>query len=392
LGTGVFGAQSTLINGSGGLFGLMVADVDSDGIKDILYTNANFGSTSWIRGLGGGAFASPIFIGVGDIGNRVVRFGDLNGDGNSDVIVPGTDVNRITWYAGNGDGSFGPKNILDSYSGIDYPVHIELEDVDLDGDLDVLCANTDGYEILWFANNGSGVFTNGEMVDRNATKVHGIKVSDLDGDQLPDLVAAIYWNHSINWYKGLGDTCGQPSGLTAFFNPVSQDLHLQWTPVDGAEGYLIKGRNADGSDWRFQSSQTPEKILFIELKPGVAYEWRVRSYCPMMEGIWSVWSEKQAYSLPTEDWGKHFGVGSDLNAQINNFVFPNPFSQSLQITLPDQTDSVQLSIISVDGKLIRKMMLMSDITLDVDSRWPDGLYFIRMTWKDQVRVGLYQKL
>jgi hypothetical protein len=60
---------------------------------------------------------------------------------------------------------FGPESILNTSSGA---ISVYSADLDADGDFDVLSAFGPSNKIAWFANDGTGDFSNQQIITANA--------------------------------------------------------------------------------------------------------------------------------------------------------------------------------------------------------------------------------
>jgi hypothetical protein len=189
--------------------GNAVLDADGDGDIDFVNCNHGGGSMSILENDGTGTFGAPTFFDAGVFGERALGAADMNGDGILDLVVgtrnpPTSDVVVMT---GNGDGTFsvastrsftgtiwmlvlgdvnGDTNVdVTAVSGaftgqneasimlgdgagnvgapvfypVDtWPVATDLGDFDGDGDLDWITASFGG-DWLFFLNDGTGTFT-----------------------------------------------------------------------------------------------------------------------------------------------------------------------------------------------------------------------------------------
>ena len=119
-----------------------------------------------------------------------VSIGDVNADGHHDIVL----VKGRHWplenlvLLGDGRGAFQPAYPLGgpadrSYSGV-------LVDMDRDGDLDIVVSNDAPDAKLVHLNDGSGRFTVGSTFGRGEWSTRHIRVADLNGDALPDVVLA----------------------------------------------------------------------------------------------------------------------------------------------------------------------------------------------------------
>lgn len=118
-----------------------------------------------------------------------VSIGDVNADGHQDIVlVKGRHwplENRV--LLGDGNGLFQPAYSLGapdrSYSGV-------IVDVDLDGDLDVVVSNDTPDANIVYINDGRGRFAAGSTFGLGEWSTRHIRVVDLNGDGLPDVVVA----------------------------------------------------------------------------------------------------------------------------------------------------------------------------------------------------------
>lgn len=85
---------------------LTVADVDGDGVADVLTTDANARALVLLRGLGRGALAPPRVVFAGVEPPRAIAVADFDGNRTTDIAVGASD--GITFLAGDGRGSFAP--------------------------------------------------------------------------------------------------------------------------------------------------------------------------------------------------------------------------------------------------------------------------------------------
>src|SRR5688572_4521421 len=136
-GDGTFQPRVIVASDAGGP-SIIAADIDSDGIPDLVSANSLSVAIEVRRGLGDGSFEAPVMLGVG--GSNSVAAGDLNNDGNVDVVLNGATV-----LLGHGDGTFGTAS--EARLG-DHPSMIALGDVNQDGRLDIVSTNTGSVALM----------------------------------------------------------------------------------------------------------------------------------------------------------------------------------------------------------------------------------------------------
>ena len=253
---GSFGIQ---VLSSGLFWGGAVADIDGDGLLDIV--GSSLGISVFFGRPGGFAAERPI-AGVGGI--AAVAIGDVNGDGSLDIV--GTMQTGVAVIKGDGAGWFEELRTLpalaDSYflatddlnhdgwpdfvfgntttlsvsisSGpgvyatrtlltTSFLSAIGIADVDKDGKLDIV-AITD--HILVFRGDGAGGFTAAIASERLGSYVPSFALGDFDGDGKLDIVLAP---------SGLPAVLMLGNGAGAFGSPQATDPGLLGDEIRAAD-------------------------------------------------------------------------------------------------------------------------------------------------------------
>ncbi len=179
-----------------------IADLDGDGISDIVISN--YGALSILLGDGGGGFLAPITYRPEHAGGTIfVASGpavvaDVNRDGNADVIVPSSNTRGIFVSLGDGDGNLGVPTFLDTtYEGGPYPKSAEaltVADLNRDGALDIVAGTGNsyygtGHAVFVMYGDGDGGFGVATPFAAGMA-ANSIEVIDMDGDGHLDVVAA----------------------------------------------------------------------------------------------------------------------------------------------------------------------------------------------------------
>ncbi|MCI5059266.1 MAG: T9SS type A sorting domain-containing protein [Flavobacteriales bacterium] len=147
--------------------------------------------------------------------NKTSHFGfaDVDGDGLDDLVLANYNDSGLVWAENLGSQQFGPDTnlILDfSLFAQDYPKLFRLSDLDADGDLDIvmvresnLVSNLD-HIISFIENLGGGQFSLEQQIDLTINKIQYLFVSDLDSNGYKDVIV------------------NSPGGMLAYMNTQNQ--------------------------------------------------------------------------------------------------------------------------------------------------------------------------
>ena len=154
-GAGAFAAPVYFNSGGDGPYGLAAADMNNDGIQDLVAGHNISHTVVVFRGNGNATFTNVSSREIGGA-NRVIVPGDVNGDGLMDISGSNSNTGNGVIMRGNGNGTLQAPLVMTlagSASGTD------LIDIDGDGDLEWILSSFSGGRWYLYRNNGAGAFT-----------------------------------------------------------------------------------------------------------------------------------------------------------------------------------------------------------------------------------------
>lgn len=186
----------------GRISSLFVADVDNDGDMDIFGTALlPSDNVFWFKNLDGHGNFSSLKLITNYAGKTTsIYLKDLDGDEDLDLVIALKETNRIHWHENlDGLGNFGERKTVTSDNARD-PRSVFVDDIDGDGDNDILFTSyQDG--VSWAENvDGQGNFNIVHPIVEAGIRVNAI-AKDVDGDGDLDVVTAR--GQSFFWYENI---------------------------------------------------------------------------------------------------------------------------------------------------------------------------------------------
>jgi hypothetical protein len=206
-GDGTFTAEPTLTLPSGaGPTAIAVGDFNDDGFPDLAVVNKNANTVSIFLGNGDETFQVPTTLVTGNAPTAIVAQAfNPNAPAIIDLAVTNSTDNTLQIFLGNGKGAF--TNGVTYDTGVT-PVYVASADVNLDGNLDLVVAdsgapttaNSVGNSVSVFLGNGDGTFIlpGSTRLDFPAgTTPTAFVIADFNDDGIPDLIVTASGDNAV---------------------------------------------------------------------------------------------------------------------------------------------------------------------------------------------------
>jgi hypothetical protein len=235
-GDGTFVAQRTFSVGKGPN-ALVAVDLDGDGKLDVVTANTESDNVSVLLGNGTGNFAATREYAAGKAPTAIAA-ADLNADGKLDIVTSNTDSNNLAYLQG---GTLTPGTLLAAklYATGTAPSAIAIADVNSDGKLDVVTANSDTNNVAMHAGRGDGTFAAAKFSPTCEFPI-ALAVAELTGDGKQDAVVQCAGGKRSQALIGVGDGSflvsprWLPQGSTLALGDINADMKLDLVIPDGS--------------------------------------------------------------------------------------------------------------------------------------------------------------
>lgn len=355
----------TNYSSSAGLSSSCFYDLDNDGDLDLLYEDGG-GQNLYRQNTGNNT--NPVFGAVqvdpfgldGSYGSwRSVFIADLDNDGDGDFIM-GVDGDWV--YQENTGTASAPSFAAAQTNpfGLSYAYYYavaDLIDLDNDGDLDLMAGTYYG-SFFYFENTGTASAPSFELPVENPFGLADISptaddynqptFADLDQDGDLDIIAGDN-NGDFYYFENTG-TVSAPAFAAVVMNPFNL------VNASGVVGYYTNP-------------------TFVDLDNDGDMDIMARSY-----------GTDYGDFMYFENVYSYAGI-SETSEFTNLEIYPNPSNGLVNIDFSEVNETVQIEILSMDGKLVYTQDSFNEnhITIDASS-WSSGIYTVKLKSKSNAQT------
>ncbi len=337
-----------------------LGDINSDGLIDLIVTGfTNIDSdyityTNAFTNIGNLEFELDINYSITGFANGDIAFGDINNNGQADILITGNGENSIfTKLFTNNDGIFQELNTTtfpSLYNGTS-----SFSDFDDDGDLDFLICGID--------------------------------------NSFFDVQTYIYKNQLIT--KGPSKELQGPTNLSTSFS--AEGITFSWDPVLSPTPHtynLYVGTTPNGTDILSPKANITNGRLNSPTYGNVGFS-TTYTLKNLIDGTyyWSVQSVNAAYQsseFAPEESVIYTGI---VNNTITEDVFlsTNPLNENSYLQILNYTNGIKsdLTVYSLDGKLIMKKSFYEDKIILNKNHFKQGIYFYKLLLSGKTYTGKF---
>ena len=255
---------------------MTIADLDGDGLPDVLVCDALRDRVSWIRQFPRGSYTETVVASVHAPAH--VTAIDIDGDGDLDLVVAGLGVlmpsnNRtgsVIVLENDGHQRFTPHVVADRIARV---ADAEAGDLDGDGDLDIAIAGFgyDDGETAWLENKGGWRFEPHSLLKLSGTI--NTAIADINGDGRPDIVALVSQEWEEIWaFVNEGTGRFAPRMLWGSTNPDFGSSWLSLTDLDRDGDVDLVYSNGDAFDYAPANSRPWHGVQWLENKGHLQFD------------------------------------------------------------------------------------------------------------------------
>lgn len=356
---------------------IQIRDFDGDGKPDVAIANYGSNSISLFRNTSVGntvSFALKTDL-ISGINPNSLASADFDGDGKFEIVAANYGSNSISIFKNlstNGNLSFATK--LDYSTGAN-PSKIAINDLNGDGQLDIVTANVSDATVSVLENKSDGTSisfaTSVEFATGNQPR--SVSIADFDNDGRPDIATGNYSDNTVTILKNqmMG---ALPLKLLSFTSATkTNQIELYWQT------------DTELNVSRFSIEHSNDGLTFDD----IGKKNSLNLYNSINKYNFQDHNPSQGvnyYRLKIVDIDGKFVYSKILQVEYNSsfsliplIVFPNPANKYIIVKHPESSSKSELRIIDLKGSIIKIQSINKSITqTEVDTKdLAPGIYQIQ---------------
>jgi hypothetical protein len=364
-GDGTLTDRVDMVSGRGP-YVVRVADMNRDGNQDLVVLNASAVSVAVLIGNGDGSFRPRREFAAGEYANSLA-LGDFDGDHAIDVAVA-NHYGEVTLLFGDGGGSLRSGIEITDAGSLQW---IISGDWNGDGKMDLATTRESGNTIHLLMNRGDGKFAPGDYLG-TGTGPERVLVTDLDGDQRPDMVAANLYESSMSILLGIPSSAATVGVMALLDTDVSpRRVHIRWIDARPTGGEVAVERRTPLEAWRTlgAAQRDGDRLSFVDdsVTPGDRYAYRVR--------------DPGGVLLSAEAW---IDVPAEARLSLSGLLPAPPAGPRRVVVSLPTSQPARLDVFDAAGRRLLDRRLEGlgpgshSIELAESRVWRSGIYFARL--------------
>lgn len=202
-----FETAQRLLTGATEPRALVLEDLDEDGAVDIVSANSGSSNLSIFFGAGNGTFATAVLLALpAGAAPRDVAALDIDRDGDLDLVSANSGLNTISLMLGDGAGAFAAPVELATGEG---PRALLVADVNKDTHADLITSDRDANALSLFVNDVAGLFLTRVSIPTGENPRMAL-AEDLNNDGWLDLVVSNPGSSNLGIHMGAGNGGFEP--------------------------------------------------------------------------------------------------------------------------------------------------------------------------------------
>lgn len=191
---------------------IRLKDFDYDGDLDIImgrtHDQNSFHDIVVFENAGNGISYTEHTVTTTLIKPNDVQVADMDGDSLLDIVSASLVDDKLVWYKNLGGFSFSPEYII---SDSVYDIYsLSVKDIDSDGDQDIVTASYHGglekEELLLFENTGNGTFEDELVLTNDVNYLREVLIEDIDKDGDQDIITTSFLDLKTAWIENYKHT------------------------------------------------------------------------------------------------------------------------------------------------------------------------------------------